>query len=323
MSAECQRCGAKSSLYLCGSHVEELREMLTELPRLMTHLEETALGQTRHGSSGRRGQRRDDGPQGDAPLDAFRNLTRAQAAELERRFLAIGRVNAKASKLLNQVHLTLVRWAQDLCDSRGVVYVAPVVLPPDFHGELPTGAFRSPYTGEADRIALWLSQHVSAIAAAAGAGMCFAEFQRCVTEILKTINPPLPPRFCGPCPSPAKDDDRKRCSTALMAKREAVEVRCPQCKSSHNVEYLLSRLLADVDHWRFTRAEVLLIMTALEEPLPDRTFRHWRATGRIKPRGYRRPDGRLTLTRHSDADEPVYRLADVRRLKGEPDKVMA
>jgi hypothetical protein len=103
-----------------------------------------------------------------------------------------------------------------------------------------------------------------------------------------------------------------------MARRDAAEVTCPTCKSTHNVERLLQRLLADVDHWRFTAAEILMIMRALDEPINDRTFRRWRSRGpkgeppKLKPRGFRRPDGAIGLTRRTEADEPLYRLAEVR-----------
>lgn len=103
-----------------------------------------------------------------------------------------------------------------------------------------------------------------------------------------------------------------------MAKREASEITCPSCKSTHNVERLLQRLLADVDHWRFTAAEILMIMRALDEPLNERTFRRWRKHGpkgeqpKVLPRGYRRPNGAIGLTRRTEDDVPLYRLAEVR-----------
>jgi hypothetical protein len=73
--------------------------------------------------------------------------------------------------------------------------------------------------------------------------------------------------------------------------------------------------MAEVDHWRFTRKEVLLIMATLGDKLSDRTFRHWRKLGIVKPCGYRRPDGRDAFNRHGDSDEPLYRLSEVRRAK--------
>lgn len=272
---ECQRCGAKSQLFLCQSHIDELREMLGDMPRLAQHLAEAATGQTRLGEQERR--------------------SRSESAPM--------RINLRASQLLGQVNLTLVRLVQEMCDNRGMTYRALEVV--------------SDYDGDAAKLALWLARHVDAIAADESAGDCFDEVYAHIAHILRVINRPVPPRFCGPCPSPSVDDDTRQCGTALMAKRDAIEVRCPECKNSHNIEELILRLVNEVDHWRFTRAEILLIMGTLGEPLNERTFQRWRKLGIVKSSGYRRVDGRIAVSNHSDSDEPVYRLADVRRAKAQ------
>jgi hypothetical protein len=103
---------------------------------------------------------------------------------------------------------------------------------------------------------------------------------------------------------------------ALMARRDAIDVRCPQCTNTHNVDYLLRRLLTEVDHWRFTVKEVLMIMETLGDPVHVRTFQRWRKLGIVKPAGYKRVDGRVVIKAHQgDSIEPMYRLADVRRAK--------
>lgn len=281
---QCQRCAAKAQLFLCNNHITELRDMFADLPRLANHLAEAATGQARLGERSRR-SRSDDSPM---------------------------RVNLKASDLLDQVNATLVRWVRDICDSRGVTYRALRIVAPSLECDLEPDEVRSEYDGDTAKLALWLAKHVDSVAADESAGMCFDEIHAHIGRILVTINRPIPPRFCGPCPTPDPVDDRRQCGMALMAKRDAVEVRCPQCSSTHNVELLMRRLLADVDHWRFTRKEVLLIMSTLGDKLSERTFQHWRKHNVVRPRGYRRPDGRISLTRHSDRDEPVYRLSDVR-----------
>lgn len=280
----CQRCAAKSQLFLCTAHTDELRDMLGDLPRLASHLAESATGQTKLGEPSRRAKS-DESPM---------------------------RVNLRASDLLGQVNLTLIRWVQDICDSRGVTYRAPVIVPLSSDFDLEPGEIRSQYGSDTAKLAFWLATHTDAIAADEAAGMCFDEIHAHIGRILSVINRPVPPRFCGPCPSTSAEDDRRQCGMALMAKREAVEVKCPQCQQTHNVDALMHRLLGEVDHWRFTRKEVLLIMATLGDKLSERTFQHWRKHGTVKPRGYRRRDGRISLTRHGDDDEPVYRLSDVR-----------
>lgn len=208
------------------------------------------------------------------------------------------RVNLKASSLLDKVNLVLVRWVQDITEQRGVIYRAPNAEGTD-----------------TAKLALWLGLHVEAAAGGDDAGMLFDEISDLVTAILVTINRPIPPRFIGPCPAAHPDDGQKRCGMALLAKRDAIEVRCPQCDTTHNVDLLMRRLLAEVDHWRFTRKEVLLIMATLGDQVHERTFQRWRKFGTVKPCGYRRPDGRDSFTKRGDDDEPLYRLADVRRAK--------
>lgn len=287
-SSKCQRCGAKSQLFLCQPHIDELRDMFADLPRLAAHLAEAATGQTRLGERSRR--------------------TKSDEAPM--------RVNLKASDLLDHVNATLIRWVRDLCDSRGITYKAlRIVHPATVVGDAEPDEVVSEYSTDTAKLAFWLARHVDAVACDESAGDCFDEIHAHIGRILSMINRPVPPRFCGPCPTTDTVDDRRQCGMALMAKRDAIEVRCPQCDSTHNVEELLRRLLAEVDHWRFTRKEILLIMATLGDTLSERTFQQWRAKGTVKPRGWRRPDGRISLTHHGDGDEPVYRLSDIRTAK--------
>jgi hypothetical protein len=253
----CQRCGAKSTLFLCNNHTDELRDMLNELPRLASHLAEAATGQTRLGEPARR-TRSDEQPM---------------------------RINLRASDLLDDVNRILVRWVQDMCDSHGVTYKAP-----------------DDGDGDTAKLAIWLGHNVNAIAAGDDAGMCMDEISGAVHRILTTINRPIPPRFCGPCPSEHPDDASRRCNHQLTARGDAIEVTCPQCANTHNTDDLWQRMLNEVGPMRFTVEEIHAMMARFGEPLSDRTFRHWRKIGKIKPSGYRRHDGKTSA---------MYRLSDV------------
>ena len=288
--SQCQRCGAKSALFLCNNHTDELRDLFNELPRLASHLAEAATGQTRLGEPARR-TRSDEQPM---------------------------RINLRASDLLDDVNRILVRWVQDMCDSHGVTYRAPTICPPGSYdgAHLYADEVVSAYDGDTAKLALWLARNTSAIASGEDAGQCMDEISAAVHRILTAINRPIPPRFCGPCPSAHPDDEARQCNMALMARRDAIDVRCPQCTNTHNVDYLLRRLLTEVDHWRFTVKEVLMIMETLGDPVHVRTFQRWRKLGIVKPAGYKRVDGRVVIKAHQgDSTEPMYRLADVRRAK--------
>lgn len=286
---QCQHCAAKSQLFLCQPHIDELRDMLTDMPRLTQHLTEAATGQTRLGERARR--------------------TSAQTPL---------RINLKASDLLKHINLTLIRWTQNITDSHGITYRAPHLIHPDnnhAHRHPQPDDIITRHDGETTKLALWLAKHADAIAADQSAGDCYNEIHAHIGRILAIINRPIPPRFCGPCPATNPDDNNRPCGTALMARRDAIEVRCPTCQTTHNVDNLLQRLLTQVDHWRFTVEEILLIMDTIGEPLHKRMFQRWRKDQVIRPSGWRRNDGRISLTCHGTADKPVYRLSDIRRAK--------
>lgn len=286
---ECQRCSAKSQLFLCQEHVGELAEMFSDLPRLTQHLAEAATGQTRLGERSRRTS------SDEAPM----------------------RVNLKASELLTNVNEMLIRRTFHLRHTTGINYKSVRVLPPGWKGHVGYGDVISKYSGTTAKLAFFLALHVNDIAADEQAGDCFNEVYANIKRILSIINRPIPPRFCGPCPSPHPDDGGRQCGMALMARRDAVDVRCPQCGNTHNVEVILRNLLVNVEHWRFTVKEILMIMETLGDRLPERTFQRWRKTGVVSPTGWRRPDGRVVVSqRNCEGNaEPMFRLSDVRRAK--------
>lgn len=279
---QCQACTRPANTYLCGTCTTELRDMLTGLPRWLDYLADAVNGQTKLGAN--------DGPKpkGDDEQPM--------------------RINLRASGLAAAVHATLVAIVRTVEDSHGMQMK-------------PLRASWSPGRPiTTTDLACWLAHHVSALAAHEAAAEHYDDIKRIITDIERRINRPVPPRFCGPCPTQVEYNHDTSCEhrhphacgTALMAKREAAEITCPSCKSTHNVERLLQRLLADVDHWRFTATEILMIMRALDEPLNERTFRRWRKDGKVPPRGFRRPDGGIGLTRRTEDDQPLYRLAEVR-----------
>jgi len=201
------------------------------------------------------------------------------------------RFNSKASDQLGYTRSILVEWVRDLCETRGV----------------PT-----PILDSTSEMALWLSRNASAIAADEGAAVCFKEVETATKDILRLIDRPEPRRFCGPCPTQLDQEHDAECRqqhphacvTALMAKREAMEVTCPTCRTTHGIAELWAALLAEVDEWVFTRGELLWVLSWLNERVAPRTLRDWLAKGRLLPTDYQ-------------LGKPRYRLGDVRRLRAE------
>src|ERR1700743_2563411 len=100
--------------------------------------------------------------------------------------------------------------------------------------------------------ALFLSGRVGVIAAREDAGQCFNEVKKAVDDIERMINRPIPPMFLGPCPVVITDARARRaCGTALTAARKDVEVRCPACDTTHNVERLIIQQIDDTDDLSF------------------------------------------------------------------------
>jgi hypothetical protein len=219
-----------------------------------------------------------------------------------------GDVNAKASDVLKQTRELLTEWSDRVATITGTDY-----RPLDM-------------SDQAGR-AMWLAHNVHTIAGIDGAGEFHAKIAKTVRRTEDTINLPTPPRFCGVCTT---EIDGEQCGLALYARRDTIEVVCPnpKCKTVHNVERLFNRTLNTADHMRWSR-EVLIgnqrtqssdryttgIMGELGEFVHWRTFHDWCAKDKLRPAGFVRPDGRRGITRHSKDDVPEYRLADVRRVR--------
>ena len=265
---KCQRCDAASQLYLCNRHIDELQDMLAGLPRLAGYLDESAFGQTKLGEPARR-TKSDETPM---------------------------RINFRASRELGQLYATLARWVQDLCEFRRMPI--PAAVTPGMRRDPAALDSHTRVVATIATMSAWLAANVTAIASSDDAGLCYREVDRHVGRIMRIVNRPNPPRFCGPCPSTV---DGIACDTRLMANRTATDVLCPTCGSIHKVAELLDGLWERIEHMSFTTADVLLIFTALNEPLSPRTFRQWRYTKRVLPTGWF--DG-----------EPLYRISHVREL---------
>jgi hypothetical protein len=178
--------------------------------------------------------------------------------------------------------------------------------------------------GEIGRLARWLAQHVSAIAASEGAGQTFNEIHRFVGddrrdgEIGRLINRPVPMRVLGKCPTWI-EDKQAICGTELSCRQDVVEVYCRVCRHTHNPDRLQLLLMKDLERKKITIKKILEVNRIQPEEyrIPESTLRDWRRDSKLKPRGYRRPDGREVITRHSADDVPLYLWADVQKLRME------
>jgi len=295
---ECQRCGAKSiDAFLCRLHATDLKRHLSELAgsldiktgRATTgwieNLADSAQGQARIGRDNGRRSRSDS----EAPL----------------------RFNEKASTLLRQVHGTLARWVQDLCESRGVEYRPVKFVRLDLVGPLRIQELRGVrYSSHGADLALWLEIHVAAILGSEDAGMCLDELESSIGAIKAAVDRPPDMREVGECPSHL--DDGTICANYLRADRDAVEVTCPECGVSHNVDRVVDASLSRADHMPWTSEAIMEIVDQHGLRLSPRTWRDWRKMGVVKPCLWQRADGSIGIGKQNLDDVPLYRLSDVR-----------
>lgn len=321
MSIPCESCTAPSDLYLCERCVTELRAALRSLALgpdvngrptagLLDALNDVVTRQTCLGGGTGHRKRGDELPD---PFEPDTADSTPEKVKLTRQ--------GQASRLLREARNTLTTIVRDVLESRGVeVRRAFKVVDREMVGPLLPGWRRAPgdWRPTLPEIANWLAVHVHSLACDESAGQWKRDADGLVRKIEKVIDRPPAPRFCGPCIHYVEHN--RHCGALLYARREAIEVTCRTCRTTHNIEQLSRYLENRADVMRFTSSEIMIIMTTLNSPIPPKTWWNWRNDGRVKVRGYKRPDnpdgtrGSVKLHRRSDADEPVYRLAEVRKV---------
>lgn len=324
---KCLRCEADAQQFLCRECVRRTRSTLRGLPRLLRHLAEAAVGQTRLGDIGRhtpyRSRHELDGESelashieclpardrmgkavdqdvvaeiADDSADDLADLYESRLARQQsalRKLLAAGGVNERASTLHAEIINSLSTWIRDVCETRGIDPQLDRVEPAALCG--------------------WLNRHIDSIANHPAADEFCDELDERVRQALRIINRPHPPHEFGPCPSMLEAGHNEqctepahphRCNAYLFGGHHATEVGCDRCGATHATEGLFERQLEIVGEYSYTIKQLgETILPALREYVPLRTMQHWVATGKLVPSGY----GRNA--------EPRFMLGDVRKLR--------
>lgn len=326
---DCQTCTAPADLYLCPRCIDELRAALLSLARgpevagrstagLLDALNDVVTRQTCLGGGGGHRKRGDELP------DPFEPDAADSTAEKVKRTR-----QGKASDLLREARNTLTTIVRDVLETRGVeVRRAFKVVDRELVGPLLPGWRRAgnDWRPTLPEIANWLAVHVHSLACDESAGQWKRDADGLVKKIEKVIDRPPAPRFCGQCDTKI---DRKICGMMLHARRDAIEVTCPNpvCRTTHNIEALYNRWRNAIDYQIVSRDEMIGnqrasnpelhntgIMGALEEFVHWQTFNRWIRDGHLRPVRYLRPNGRRGFFRHGPEDTPEYRVGDVRRV---------
>lgn len=333
MAIECQSCTAPAELWICPQCITELRADLLSLAigpevagkptaGLLDALHDVVTKQTATGGSGGHRKRGDDMPDPFEPHTAKSQLADPSKPLSAKSEWTKPTRQGQASDLLHAARNTLTTIVRDLLGKRKISpdKAFQVVSPKDFVGPLLPGWRRVPsgWQPTTAEVARWLATHAHALACDEAAGRWKREVDALVAGIKKVIDRPPTPRFCGPCIHYVEHN--RHCGRLLYARRDAIEVTCRTCRTTHNIEHLSRYLENRADIMRFTSAEILIIMNTLGSPLPERTWYRWRTDGRVKIRGWKRPDnadgtrGAMGLHQRSEDDQPLYRLAEVRKV---------
>jgi hypothetical protein len=238
--------------------------------------------------------------------------------KLRAQLLAMGRVNARASEQVDAARNTLTTWVRHLCETRGVTFMPPNSVGSAFVGPLQPGWRRlaRDYRPTNAELCEWLAAHVKAIACDEAAGQCYEEIKTLIESIERLVNRPLRRKWLGQCPE-WNERTRQSCGVSLWAREDAIEIRCQQCGTTHNCDRLKLLLFNDLEREKVPWDKILRANKSQPEDrqVPERTLQSWRRTGRLKARGYRRPNGREVINRHSGDDVPLYLWPDVRKLR--------
>ena len=245
---ECLRCQAKSQTYLCPRDVTLLQEWLAGLPRWISFLRQSALGQSRLGAAQRR--RRGD----EQPLQ----------------------LNLRATELLSDAQSTLSALVGHLCASRDVP--VPETDTTGLCSFLSANVWAIAADEAADEHMADIEDLIERIDRCINRPSPPKFLGPCITdpapdEVL------LARRECG--------DHETRCGRALVADRTARTVDCSQCHRTHDIETVTEAQYRMAGETLMTVRELVdWVLPRLEEPVPQPTIERWIRSGHVPVRGY-------------------------------------
>lgn len=255
---ECQACGAKSQLFLCRPHTDELGELFDGLPRLIDFLQDAVLGRTRLGTPQRR-HRGDEQPM---------------------------RYNPKASELYSDACNTLTTWLRHVAEQHGID--TPLL---DTNAEVCKWMSRHVYSIAADEAAGECFAEMVDLSERIEHAINRPEPPRllgpCITD-------PVPEEVMQARRDAGERDTR--CGRALTAKRTAKEVTCTQCHRTHDISVVIEQLLNESGATLITVRELVdWVLPQLGENVPLKTLERWIREGKVPVGGFNREGAQMVL----------------------------
>ncbi|WP_327029722.1 hypothetical protein OG989_04150 [Micromonospora sp. NBC_01740] len=120
--------------------------------------------------------------------------------------------------------------------------------------------------------------------------------------IVRIVDSPPPLWYAGPCWA---DLDGERCAEELYARTDDGTVRCPACKTRHDVADRRRWLLGEADEVLAHASLIAAALTVLDRRVTSSMVRNLAHRGRISARG------------QDERGRPLYRVGEVRAVLGE------
>ena len=141
-------------------------------------------------------------------------------------------------------------------------------------------------------------------------------------QLVRAINP-TEHHLVGPCPTITGRDHHghpRQCGHVLFADTYDRTVTCPTCQQEIYVERTRLATAQARDH--HTRDDLLDLLTNIDEPVNPSQLDRWITARRLRPTGWLH-DGTITEFRLNPAAEPVYSLDRARKLRRRDDNLRA
>lgn len=289
----CRKCHGKTDLFLCKLCVDQLVQLLEEIPWLLDELATTIMRQDKLTSGG-------------APNNRPAELTV---------------INVDASALAAETFQILTGIVRSMTSVVGP-YRPPASVPNHFCGPLRPAWRRLPvnYRPRPAELILWLIRHRSAIARHPKAGRMYDQVEdlvgdyahdgRLVVAINRTDR-----AYYGPCTNLVGRDRHGRpraCGADLYAPRESRDVTCRICGYTVAAQRQLRSTIRARD--LVTEPQLLEALDDLGEHVSRVRLYDWIRAGRLQPRGWVH-NGTIVAQRVRRGDPRVFSLSQARDLR--------
>lgn len=164
-----------------------------------------------------------------------------------------------------------------------------------------------------EQAAMWLGQQTHAVRAHRAAHELLVEVLAVTEQIRRLVDRPRELQHVGPCPH--KLDTGEPCGTALRTEPDAQWVRCPGCGQQSDVAAVLRATLRRAEPMLFSLDEALALLDRVHEAPARGTVHSWVSRRQLEARAWRRSNGQIVDRRTHRADEPMYKLGEIRALR--------